>query len=312
MTPHSEFVPVQKPISTSHKLEFNFRDQEHLLYTMKHTARELEESALVVPTYQEVVLGRIALRDASGKRSRTDMLQLQFSEAAETKGQPAGKPRMRRSAMIDLRQGYERTRIKLTAMNGVWEVFTNDSHEAAQYLSNQQLVSELYPKLMNPDGLKPLLDVAQYDSMQIPHMLASHLEKSSGRREKKTLFTVNRPLIQGLDGIVNGLDSTFVSTTDTSLSTYVNNGRTIHTLATAAPYEIGETTIRKEYIYSAETNSTSLLDSKAGLVISSSDGYNRAQLDGYAQSDLLDNEPLFALHRGITNLRTHNGLSEEI
>lgn len=311
MTPQSEFVPVNTPISTSHKLEFNFRDQEHLLYAMKQTANELEANPLVTPIYREVIMGRIALRDEDGKKSRTDKMLLQFSEATDTKGQPNGKPRTRRSAMIDLQQDHERTRIRLTAMDGVWEVFTNDSHNAEQHISNQQLVAELYPKLVNPDALEQLLDAASYDSMQIPHMLASHLEKSSGRKERKTVFATSTPLIQGLDGIAEGYDSAFESSVDTSLTTFVNNGRTIHTLATGVPYEIGETTVRKEYAYSAETSSSSLLNSKAGLIISSSDGYNRAQLDGYAQSDLLVNEPLFALHTGLTNLRVRNGLSED-
>ncbi len=84
-----------------------------------------------------------------------------------------------------------------------------------------------------------------------------------------------------------------------------------HNLGTYAPYQIGSTTVQKEYSYLAETEGNQFVTSKGLVTLSSSDGYNEAQLAEYARKDKFKNEPLFTLHNALSSIRKHYGLPED-
>ena len=302
MTPQSEFVPIGKPYSSTQQLELNFMDQQQFIYEMQETGKELESSPLALPFYNEVQLGRIALLDLNGERSRRDQLSVQFAETNDG----------RRNATIDFLEGNDHTRFKLANANDQWQVFQAGSKEATQIISNEQVVSTLYPKLRNKEALSPLMDSVTYDSIMIPRMLASHLEKNSHRTQKKILYRAPTHMVQGLTSAQSGGDTAFITSIGNEFSIFQNNGRSIHTVKTSAPYELGSTTVVKEYTYKAETSAKQFYTSEGSLTVSSSDGYNAAQLADFAKLDQYSNDPLFSLHRGLSAVRSHHGLDKDV
>jgi len=299
MTPGNEFEPIGKHIESSRQLELDFHDQQNLIFEMKQTARELEDSPLVTPTIKEVKLGRIALLDGDGQRSPRNKLWVQYSEADDG----------RHNALIDLLEDEVHTRFQLSPTTNKWDIFQKGSSSPTKDFSSEYLVNFLQPKLRKPETFNSILDSANFDPMIIPHLLASHLARQSNRREKRILY-------QSSDGIVHGVDpeeplaTTYVSSASTSLSIFDVNGRSIHTLRARAPYALGNTTITKEYAYRAETSDTQLYGASGSVTMASKDGYNRAKLLDFAVRDQETNEPVFTLHRSLAKLRKEHGLED--
>jgi len=300
MTPQSEFVPVGKLVIGSRLLELDFIDQQNLIAEMKQTGKELETSPLVKPSFKEVKLGRIALLGLDGEKSE-DKLWVQFSETSDNK----------RSAAIDLLEEGKITHLKLSHTDNEWQVWPNGAKAPTQTISNEQVVAAIHPKLRNKEALGPLQDLISFESMMIPHLLASYLEKSAHRREKKLLYKASDALIQGIGSITPEVDTSLITAIDTELGIFHNNGRSIHRLATRAPYKLGTTEVKKEYSYHAETSDRAFYTTEGKVSISSTDGYNQMQLENYASSDQFANEPLYSLHRSLGTLRAQYGLEDQ-
>jgi hypothetical protein len=302
MNRSNEFVPVGKHVSSARRLELDFMDQQDLISELRQTSRELESSPLAIPTSKQIKLGRIALLDRNKVRSTTDKLWIQYSETNDG----------RRNAVIDLLENQELTRLQLSQTENNWQVWANGAKTSSQVISNEQVVSTLYPKIGNKETLEALLDTADYDSMVIPHLLASYLEKSAHRRQKILQYSFSSPTIQGAAEMTPDRDSSFISSTDTNLCIFENNNRSIYTLSTSALHNIGNTNIRKGYSYEAEISTGKFYNAGGKVTVASADGYNQAQLDEYATTDQITSDPLFSLHGSLEGLRFHYGLDKEV
>ncbi|MBC7459303.1 hypothetical protein H7200_01145 [Candidatus Saccharibacteria bacterium] len=301
MSLQHEFVPVGKHVASSHQLELDSHAQQNLIYEMKRTGQELQDSPVAQPYFKEVKIGRIALLNSDGYRAGSDKLWLQYSEMNDG----------RRNAIIDLQEGETQTRFHLSQSSQSWNVLQRASHRPTQTLSNEDMVAILHPKMRNKEVLAALMDTTQSDAMAIPHLLAGFLYKSAGRREKKLLYQSNDALIQGGGSDTVG-DASFVSSVETSLAIRSVNGRHIHTLRARAPYVIGNTVVTKEYSYEAETSDAMIYKAAGKVSLESSDGYSQAEFEPYLRLDKSVNEPLFALHRNLAILRSSHGLTDEV
>lgn len=302
MNHSNEFAPVGKHVSSSQRLELDFMDQQDLISELRQTSRELESSPLATPAFKLIRLGRIALLDSNEVRSPNDKLWIQYSETNDG----------RRNAVIDLLEDQELTRLRLSQTENNWQVWANGAKTSSQAISNEQVVSTLYPKIGNKETLEALLDTADYDSMVIPHLLASYLENSAHRRQKVLQYKISSPVIQGVAEMTPDRDSSFISSTDTDLCIFENSGRSIYTLSTRALYAIGKTNIHKGYSYEAEMSTEKFYNAGGKVTVASTDGYNQAQLAEYAATDQRTSEPLFTLHGSLRKLRSNYGLDEEV
>jgi len=295
MTSQSEFVPIGTPVTTSRKLELEFRDEQQFIYEMSGVGYELEKSPLVTPTLREIKLGQIALLDEHGSTSRSDKMWLQFSETDDG----------RRNAIVDLLEGETLTRLQLSQTSDKWDVWQKGSKEPISQIDKDQVLTTIHPKLRNKEILAPLLDTAGFDSMAIPHLLAAYLTRAARRREKKSTYRLNDPTIQGLDSPIDELDTSYVSSTKTEFSVYRNNGRSVHRIATSTVYPVGISSIEKGYGYIAEKTRAGISKEAGAITISSSDGFTEDQLKNYAEIDQLNNEPLSTLRHSLYALHNY-------
>ena len=297
MTSGNEFVPVGKPIESSRQLELNMRDQHNLIAEMQLTMSELGEQPTIKPLFKSVKLGRIGLLDINGERKGRDQLWVQYSETSDG----------RKNARIDFSEEGHLNRLTLSQTTGKWDLSQDTLTESTKSFESEDVVNILRRKIRRPEALESLLDVAGFDAMTIPRLLASYLERSARRREKKVIYS-SSDIVANLQQTGADTDVSYVSAARTDLSLFTLNGRHVHSLRIGAPYSIGNTTIRKEYVYSAETSDKYFYRSLGLVKASSEDGYSEAQLDPYTRFDQSVNDPLFSLYHGLTALRSHHGL----
>ena len=307
MSRRSEFIPVGVLVSSTRQLELDFKDQQALVYEMQATSRELENNPLITPVFREVKLGRIALADDNGRRSKTDRLYVQFSETSDG----------RRNAAIDIIEGDLATGFRLSPTSDEWEVWNRRTNIQTGEISSEKIVSELYPKIRNNEVFSSLLDGPaleeenSFDPMTIPHLLASYLHAQAGRAERKLRYRTSDPIIQSVNVEDQNVDTTFMSSAGTTFDVYENNGRFIHNLSTRAQYIIGRTTLEKTYSYKAETSPKTFYNAAGSVTVQSSDGYAEKQIENYAAADQVRREPLFTLHRSLASIREQYGLESE-
>lgn len=300
-----EFVPVGQTVARSERLELAFDVQRQFIHELQQTATELEASPFVTPDTFEAHLGRIALLDDSGKRSRDDVLHLHFSETKEGL----------RNAQIDTLDDGQRTRYMLAPQFSTWEWEVWQPHEKqpTSLITTENLAAIIGPKIARKEVRDELLDTPNLQAMDVPHILYRHLHRSARRRHKRLTYGTVEAAISGADiPVSGGVDPTLLSSAASRLMIFGNGNRTQYNFSVSAPYELNNTTITKTYGYQAETNGANVVEAQGAVTISSSDGYSPRQIDHFAVADPNRREAMYGLQRGLSSLRRAYNLEEEI
>lgn len=291
MSPEESFSPIGKLVSARQQLELSLYDQMDLLADLKNTERDLAARTDILPTLRELTVGRIALRSIHHQAKQHDTLLVQYSETND----------QRRSATISFTEDTTLTQFKLSHTDDRWNVYMVGDTLPRQNISNEQVVSILYPKLRQHNVLTPLMDDANYHSIIIARILAMSLKKYANRFMEKTIYDVSTPFI-GADDYITSVANRF--------KVINNNGRNEHHISIKSPFALGTTTVEKEYHYFAESSPSKFYDSAGTITMTSSDGYTKQELANFAKHDSSRNEPLYSLHKGLQTIRREYGLDD--
>ena len=281
MTASNRRAPVGELIETSRQLELGSFAERQLADEMKQTVRELEGSPLVTPLFTSIKLGRISLFNSAGEQQGNDRMWLRYSENTTAIDH--------NNASIGITEDGQHRSFSLSKQTQKWEERRDHTPNSVGELTSEELVHILHSKIKRPEALAPLLDDSDFDPMDIVCLLASHLTRSSMRREK---------------GLVYGTENMRLAEIEIS-------GRYIHTLQTSAPYEIGKTTIHKGYSFAAESSNAFFYNASGSVTVSSKDGYTQSELEPYTLSKYA-NSPVFSLYHALTSIREQHGLADDL
>lgn len=278
------FEVGNSPSSTAHKgITLDLQEQLRLTADIFELANNLESSPFVFPEIAKRSLKSICLKSPGENGPATTM-------SVETSQQQPGVATA--NICINDPNSLHSRNLQFAPMTrNHWQIFHPANPRALETRTNGEVVDLLLNYLGDTSSLQMLMDQSPdtVSNQDIAERVYQQLYARARVKESETRYTEPKTI------------ASFDHERDTTLMINRKNRVARYTLLMAGVYPIGESHVKKTYMYDIKANGRNFSYANGSVVMTSTDGISNEQLSYYVgQED--DEQVLTTLNNGVDTL----------